>query len=63
MIHKTLIQDDYIEEIFFNDELYCSFCIDMERVDGEDNYNVLPSCNKCTGFVYAMKSKIYFVVN
>ena len=62
---RPIIQENDIEELFFIDELHCNFCADMNPRPGiKDAHPVsLPPCNKCTGLVYAMKSKIYFVVN
>jgi len=64
-MNRPLIQEDDIDEIFFTDELYCNFCADMiPRPDYSGEHPVtLPPCNRCTGLIYAMKSKVYFVVN
>lgn len=64
-MNRPLIQEHDIDEIFFTDELYCNFCADMDpRPDCSNEHPAtLPPCNKCTGLIYAMKSKIYFVVN
>lgn len=59
------LQDRTVDEVFVADELYCNFCVEMHQTKktGNENPVVLPPCNKCTGLIYAMKSKIYFVVN
>ena len=64
-MQRPLIEEHDIDEIFFNDELYCNFCADMNpKPDlGRDHPASLPPCTKCTGLIYAMKSKIYFVVS
>lgn len=63
-MHRLLVEDNYIDEIFFIDELYCNFCVDMKSGSEEKGeFTSLPSCNKCTGLIYAMKAKNYFVVN
>ena len=63
-MQRQLIRENDIEEIFFTDELYCNFCADMNPKPGigENNPVTIPPCNKCTGLIYAMKSKVYFVV-
>ncbi len=62
---KQLIEDRNVDEVFVADELYCNFCVEMHQTKkaGNENPVALPPCNKCTGLIYAMKSKIYFVVN
>ncbi len=62
---KQLREDRNVDEIFVADELYCNFCVELHQTKkaGNENPVVLPPCNKCTGLIYAMKSKIYFVVN
>lgn len=64
-MNRAIIQERDAEEIFFTDELYCNFCADMNsRADVKQGEPVtLPPCTKCTGLIYAMKSKVYFVVN
>ncbi len=59
------IEKEDVEEIFFTDELYCNFCADMNSKNNlsQENPATVPPCNKCTGLIYAMKSKVYFVVN
>lgn len=54
-----------LEEIFFTDELYCNFCADMNNKANltDERTPSVPPCNKCTGLIYAIKSKVYFVVN
>ena len=62
---RPLIEKHNVDEIFVADELYCNFCVEMHQTKKASNENLvaLPPCNKCTGLIYAMKSKIYFVVN
>ncbi len=62
---RPLIENRNVDEIFVADELYCNFCVEMHQTAtaGNDTPVALPPCNKCTGLIYAMKSKIYFVVN
>lgn len=64
-MQRPIIENHEIDEIFFNDELYCNFCADMEpKPDfNKEHPTTLLPCDKCTGLIYAMKSKIYFVVN
>ena len=64
-MNRTIVQESDVEEIFFTDELYCNFCADMNPKPGihEGQPVTLPPCTKCTGLIYAMKSKVYFVVN
>ena len=64
-MNRTIVQESDVEEIFFTDELYCNFCADMNpkpEINREQPVT-LPPCTKCTGLIYAMKSKVYFVVN
>ena len=62
---KPLIVDNYTEEIFISDELYCNFCVDTYTTPdiSKEHPTSLPPCNRCTGLIYAMKSKIYFVIS
>jgi len=62
---RPLIENRNVDEIFVADELYCNFCVETNQTKktGNENLVALPPCNKCTGLIYAMKSKIYFVVN
>lgn len=62
---KPATEKENLEEVFFTDELFCNFCADMNNkanVSSEKALSV-PPCNKCTGLIYAIKSKVYFVVN
>ncbi len=64
-MHRPAVHENEIEEIFFTDELYCNFCADMNpksNLKGEHPV-ALPPCTKCNGLIYAMKAKVYFVVN
>jgi len=62
---KPAAEKENLEEIFFTDELYCNFCADMNSKANisSGNASTVPPCNKCTGLIYAIKSKVYFVVN
>ena len=62
---RPLLENRNVDEIFVADELYCNFCVETHQTKraGNENLVALPPCNKCTGLIYAMKSKIYFVVN
>ena len=62
---RQLLEDRNIDEIFVADELYYNFCVEMHQTKtmGQEKLVTLPPCNKCTGLIYAMKSKVYFVVN
>ena len=62
---KLSTEKESQEEVFFTDELYCNFCADMNskaNLNKENSSNV-PPCSKCTGLIYAIKAKVYFVVN
>ena len=64
-MNRQIVHENDIEEIFFTDELYCNFCADMNTKPGisKGQPASIPPCNKCNGLIYAMKSKVYFVVN
>lgn len=64
-MNRTIVQESDVEEIFFTDELYCNFCADMNPKPEINRGQpvTLPPCTKCTGLIYAMKAKVYFIVN
>ena len=44
---------------FYIEELFCNFCDKFDIYKSETHI----SCVKCIGLIYALKRKVYFVVN
>ena len=52
------------DESFFSEELACDFCTEtrVPEKDGQKIESNVPPCHRCIGLIYALKSKMYFIV-